>query len=267
MDAGKAAAVPAAGHRRPAGKLGEVSGIITLTTDFGGEDGYVGAMKGVILSRAPDVTLVDISHTVRRHDIAAAANALADAAPCFPPGTVHLAVVDPGVGGARTPVVLVAGGHVFVGPDNGLFALAAPRPEAAYAIARAAFRREPVSATFHGRDVFAPAAAALALGAAPDQAGPPVMLAGRLDLGPGHRVVHVDRFGNLVTDIAGAGKEARFRIAGRAIAGVSETYESVARGELLAYVGSRGTIEIAVREGSAAELLGAARGSEVEVDR
>ena len=243
-----------------------MASIVTLTTDFGAEDGYVGAMKGVILARAPAVTLVDITHAVPRHDIAAAANALADAAPCFPPGTVHLAVVDPGVGGARTPVVVVASGQLFVGPDNGLFELVAPEPEAAFAIADPAFRREPVASTFHGRDVFAPAAARLALGAAPHQAGPAVALAGRLDLARGHRVVHVDRFGNLVTDIAGLPPSARIRIAGRAIAGVSETYESVARGALVAYLGSRGTVEIAVREGSAAELLGVGRGAAVEVD-
>ncbi len=243
-----------------------MASIVTLTSDFGAEDGYVGAMKGVILSRAPAVTLVDITHAVPRHDIAAAANALADAAPCFPAGTVHLAVVDPGVGEARTPVVVVAGGQLFVGPDNGLFELAAPRPEAAYAIADPSFRREPASATFHGRDVFAPAAARLALGAAPHQAGPAVELAGRLGLARGNRVVHVDRFGNLVTDISGVPASARFRIGGRAIAGVSATYESVAVGALCAYVGSRGTIEIGVREGSAAELLGAGRGTAVEVD-
>jgi len=243
-----------------------VASIVTLTTDFGVEDGYVGAMKGVILSRAPTVTLVDITHAVPRHDIAAAANALADAAPCFPPGTIHLAVVDPGVGGARTPVVVVAAGQLFVGPDNGLFELAAPQPEAAFAIAEPAFRREPVSTTFHGRDVFAPAAARLALGAAAETAGPPVALAGRLGLARGNRVVHVDRFGNLVTDIAGVPPGARVRIAGQVIAGVGETYESVATGALCAYVGSRGTLEIAVREGSAAEMLGAGRGTAVEVE-
>ncbi len=246
--------------------------IVTLTTDFGDRDGYVGAMKGVILSRAPGVTLVDITHAVPRHDVAAAANALADAAPYFPPGTVHVAVVDPGVGGARAAVVVAAGGHLFVGPDNGVFALAAPRPDAVHAIADPGFRRESVAASFHGRDLFAPAAARLALGAPPAAAGPPVALRGRLALAAGagagaaHQVVHVDRFGNLVTDIAGVPATARFRVAGRAIAGVRETYESVAPGELVAYVGSRGTIEIAVREGSAAELLGAARGTAVEVD-
>jgi hypothetical protein len=162
--------------------------------------------------------------------------------------------------------VLAAGGHLFVGPDNGLFALAAPRPDAVHAITEPAFRRDSVAATFHGRDVFAPAAARLALGATPAAAGPPVALRGRLELATGNRVVHVDRYGNLVTDIAGVAATARVRVAGRVIAGVSETYESVAVGELVAYVGSRGTLEIAVREGSAAELLGASRGTSVEID-
>ena len=240
--------------------------IVTLTTDFGDRDGYVGAMKGVILSCAPGLTLVDITHAVPRHDIAAAANALADAAPWFPPGTVHVAVVDPGVGGARAAVIVAAHRQLFVGPDNGVFDLVAPRPDAVHAIAEADFRRPAVSATFHGRDVFAVTAAQLALGARPAAAGPATTLRGRLELAAGNRVVHVDRFGNLVTDIAGVPAGAIVRIAGRAIAGVSGTYASVAVGELVAYVGSRGTLEIAVREGSAAELLGASRGTPVEID-
>ena len=239
--------------------------IVTLTTDFGDRDGYVGAMKGVILSRAPGVVLVDITHAVPPQDIAAAANALADAAPFFPPGTVHVAVVDPGVGGERAAVVVAAGGQLFVGPDNGIFALAAPRPDAVHVIAEPDFRRASVAATFHGRDVFAPAAAQLALGAPPGAAGPAVPLRGRLELAAGDCVVHVDRFGNLVTDIARVPATATIRIAGRTIAGVSRTYENGAPGELLAYVGSRGTIEIAVRGGSAAELLGAGRGTPVEI--
>lgn len=239
---------------------------MTLTTDFGDRDGYVGAMKGVILSRAPGVTLVDITHAVPRHDVAVAASALFDAAPWFPAGTIHLAVVDPGVGGARAAVVVAAGGQLFVGPDNGIFALVAPRPDAVHAIAAPAFRHDSVAATFHGRDLFAPAAARLALGDPPAAAGPPVALRGRLELPAGHRVVHVDHFGNLVTNLAAVPAGARFRIAGRAIAGLSQAYESVAVGELVAYVGSRGTVEIAVREGSAAELCGASRGTEIEID-
>ena len=136
--------------------------LVTLTTDFGTADGYVGAMKGVLHRNAPGVTVVDLAHDVRRHDVAAAAHVLATAAPWFPAGTVHVAVVDPGVGGARRGVVVVAGEQVFVGPDNGIFALAAPRPTAVHEIAAAGFRVARVSPTFHGRDVFAVAAARLA---------------------------------------------------------------------------------------------------------
>jgi S-adenosylmethionine hydrolase len=237
--------------------------IVTLTTDFGDVDGYAGAMKGVILSGAPSAVVVDISHAIRRHDVVAAAHVLASAAPYFPPGSIHVAVVDPGVGGARKGVVVAAGEQLFVGPDNGIFSLVAPRPQAVHEIT--AFRHPQVSSTFHGRDVFAVAAAHLAAGAALDQAGPPVVLRGALPrLADGHHVVHVDVYGNLITDIPGHAARG-VRVAGRAIDRLSQTYESVAAGELLAYVGSRGTIEIAVREGSAAELLQAARGTPVEV--
>jgi S-adenosyl-L-methionine hydrolase (adenosine-forming) len=239
-------------------------GLVTLTTDFGTADGYVGAMKGVLHRVAPGVVVVDITHAIARHDIAAGAHALATAAPWYPPGTVHVAVVDPGVGGARRGVVVVAGEQIFVGPDNGLFALLAP--SAAYEIAAADFRAERVSSTFHGRDVFAVAAARLASGAAPAQAGPAVTLEGRLPGGSGPRVVHVDAFGNLVTDVAGeAARGRRVRVAGRDVGPLRRTFEDVAAGELVAYVGSGGTVEIAVREGSAAEVLGAGRGAPVEL--
>jgi len=167
----------------------------------------------------------------------------------------------------------VAGGQVFVGPDNGVFELAAPRPSAVHEIAAAGFRADRVSSTFHGRDVFAVAAARLAAGAPPERAGPAVSLTGRL---PGaseagaasaHRVVHVDVFGNLITDVDGGAVPAggRVRVAGREVGPLRGTFEDVARGELVAYVGSGGTVEIAVREGSAAELFGAGRGAPVEV--
>ncbi len=132
--------------------------IVTFTTDFGAHDGYVGALKGVVLSIAPQATLVDIAHGVPARDVAAGAVALAQAAPLFPPGTIHVAVVDPGVGGARADLVVAAGDSFFVGPDNGVLSLAARGPRQIYRIEAPAFRREPVSPTFHGRDVFAPAA-------------------------------------------------------------------------------------------------------------
>src|SRR5438128_5699715 len=129
--------------------------VVTFTTDFGSSDGYAGAMKGVVLSLAPDAALVDISHDVPAHDVQAGAFALAQAAPLFPPGTIHVAVVDPGVGGARADLVVAAGGSFFIGPDNGLLTLAAPAPRRAWRIENPSYRREPVSPTFHGRDVFA----------------------------------------------------------------------------------------------------------------
>ncbi len=142
--------------------------IVTLTTDFGTRDSYVAEMKGVILGIAPDVQLVDVTHEVAPQQVAEGALALAAAAPCFPPGTVHLAVVDPGVGTPRRGLVVVAGDQCFVGPDNGLFTAALSTPGwQAFELTAPEYRRPTVSATFHGRDIFAPAAAHLARGLEP----------------------------------------------------------------------------------------------------
>ncbi len=241
--------------------------LVTLTTDFGTQDGYVAAMKGVILARAPGTTIVDVTHEVARADVAAAAFAIAQAAHCFPAGTIHVVVVDPGVGGLRHGVVVDGGaGQTFVGPDNGVFALAAPAPRGAWQITARRFVREPISATFHGRDVFAPAAAALAAGARASSAGPRVELTGRLGGASGDapgRVIHVDRFGNLVTDLRADTAGLRGVRIGRRVVPWARTYGDVKPGGLLAYVGSAGTIEIAVRDGSAAERLAAGRGARV----
>jgi hypothetical protein len=267
--------------------------IITLTTDFGTVDGYAGAMKGVILSLAPHATIVDLSHDVPPHDVAAAAFCLANAARTFPAGTIHVVVVDPGVGGARRGVA-VRGivdpdrariEQLFVAPDNGVLSLAVRVDLEVRELRSPSWRREPVSATFHGRDVFAVAAARLANGARPSEAGPEVGLEGRLAARPIERVyvdaeqmvlgrmtgsiLHVDRFGNAITDLpanvldfhgvkevtVGALRFDRLR----------RTYEEVARGEPLAYLGSFGTLEIAVREGSASERYGLRRGDPVTV--
>ena len=186
--------------------------IVTFTTDFGTVDGYVGAMKGVVLSLAQDAVTVDITHDIPRHDIAAGAFALAQAAPLFPPGTVHVAVVDPGVGGERADIVVEAGGSYFVGPDNGLLALAARGPRVAHRIEKPEFRRQPVSPTFHGRDVFAQTAGLLARGTHPREAGPLLpaieelasLLADQDNDDPSSDagaavIVHIDAFGNLIT--------------------------------------------------------------------
>ncbi len=240
-------------------------------TDFGTADGYVGAMKGVLYSRAPGVRVVDISHDVPRHDVGAAAHALTNTVPFFPAGTIHVCVVDPGVGSDRKAVIVVHNDQLLVGPDNGVFSLVAPRATTAYEISEAAFLRDRPSMTFHGRDVFASAAAELARGGKPEDAGPQVVLRGKLAQeqlgGAAACVAHIDVFGNLITNIPrqkvpeGAG----FRIAGRNIAKASESYSNVGEGELVAYLGSRETLEFAIRGGNAAETLGASRGTVVEL--
>lgn len=252
---------------------------ITLTTDFGTGDGYVGAMKGVILSLAPDATLIDISHDVLPHNVRHGARVLAAAAPFFPKGTVHVAVVDPGVGGTRRGIALKTRHAVFVGPDNGLFTPFLRERTACVALTNPATHRHAVSATFHGRDVFAPVAAHLANGLSLAELGPPVdgpvaLSEPTLQRLPNGRVraeiVHVDRFGNLITNVGPLEWSERDRgdvyvIAGGMSVAVRRTYADVAPGELLALVGSSGYVEIAVREGSAAERLGLGVGAAVVV--
>lgn len=242
--------------------------IVTLTTDFGTRDGYVGAMKGVVLSRAPDAQIVDITHEIPRHDVAAGAYALATALPLFRRGTIHVAVVDPGVGGDRREVICAVGGQFVVAPDNGLLDLLALGPMQAYAIENDEFRRSSVSMTFHGRDVFAAAAGALATGLPPAKAGPEVTLGGHLEgdlLSPS--IVHVDVFGNLISNLRCepfAGGAGVVIIAGREVP-VGRTYGDVEIGALVAYCGSANTVEIAAREGSAAEVLGVSLGESIEL--
>ena len=243
--------------------------IITLTTDFGSSDGYVGAMKGVIVQVAgchPAPLVVDLAHDVPPGDIAHAAWVVATSTLEFPPGSIHVVVVDPGVGGTRRDVIVRARQRWYVGPDNGVFAYVADRGSEAYAIENVRFRAAHVSRTFHGRDVFARTAAAMASGEDPATAGPKVELVGRLPWGRRERavgrVVHIDRFGNLITDLPEAEAGAAVLVEGMSLPVVG-TYEDVARGELLAYIGSAGTVEIAVRDGHAAKRLGLVRGTSV----
>ena len=246
-------------------------GCCTLTTDFGTADGFVGAMKGVLARLAPGLAVVDLAHDVPRHDIAHGAWVLATAARQFPSGTIHVAVVDPGVGGDRLEVIAAIDGHYYVGPDNGLFAyVAAGTVEGAWAITSPSFRMADAAPTFHGRDVFAPAAAALARGLPPEAAGPATCLGGRLPWparSPGDDaragvIVHVDHFGNLITNLPGP---ARAVMIGDLVAPPVRTYVDVAVGGLGCYLGSAGTLEIAVRDGSAAAVLGVARGAAVVI--
>jgi S-adenosylmethionine hydrolase len=253
--------------------------IVTLTTDFGFHDGYAGAMKGVILSLAPAATVVDLTHGVPPQDVAAGAVALAQAAPLFPAGTIHVAVVDPGVGGDRADLLVEAGDQVFIGPDNGVLSLAAARPgRRIYSIEAPAFRREPVSPTFHGRDVFAPTAGRLAAGARPSEAGPLVeglfelaqpVIARRAGRAEG-TVIHIDAFGNLITSLTAVHvpPDAAVEVEGRG--GIfhpvlARTFSDVTSGALVAYLGSGGQLEIARRNGSAAAYVGAERGAVVRV--
>lgn len=254
--------------------------VVTLTTDFGLRDPYVAEMKAVILGIARTVHLVDVTHEIQPHDITEGALALEAAAPFFPPGTIHVAVVDPGVGTERRGVALLAREQVFIGPDNGLFTpfLGAPGWRA-FELRAPEYRLPVVSRTFHGRDVFAPAAAHLALGVDVARLGPPVGDPVRLAW-PEVRevagavagaVVHVDRFGNLVTSIhADAVRSLEpgvtIRVNGKSVTLVG-TYGDLPAGRAGALVGSRNRLEIAVREGSAAALLKARRGTPVLVSR
>jgi S-adenosylmethionine hydrolase len=246
--------------------------VITLLTDFGTADSYLAEVKGVLLSRAPAATLVDVSHELPLGSVRAAQYILSRVWPRFPAGTVHLVVVDPGVGTDRRALAAQAGGHRFVGPDNGLFSLL---PNDARFVSLPVLRD--ASPTFHARDVFAPAAARLAVGARLDELGTAVSDMVRAPL-PAPRVsdtavvgevVYVDRFGTLISNLP---KEvirpgALITIADAGIGPLRRTFGDVASGKLVAYVGSGGTVEIAVRDGSAAGVLRVGVGALVAADR
>lgn len=289
--------------------------IITLTTDFGEADGYVGTMKGVILGICPAARIVDLSHAVGPQDVAGGAFVLYRSAPYFPPGTIHVAVVDPGVGSTRRALLLVTADGLFVGPDNGLFTYVlrdavarargwtgrdgvpavwdpgfdlaavlaatdpAPGPQS-YLLANPAYGRPTRSATFHGRDVFAPVAAHLAAGVAPGTVGPALSLTDLILL-PGvtptvtptaiqGRVIAADHFGNLITNIAaglvaplGPPESLQVTAGAQRLRGIAPTYAAGAPGTPLALLNSADLLEIAVREGHAGRALGLGVGAPV----
>lgn len=233
--------------------------LITLLTDFGTADGYVGQMKGVLLTLAPDADIVDITHDIAPQDIDAARLALAHVWRRFPHGTVHLVVVDPGVGSSRDGLVVASDGRFLVGPDNGVLS-------PALLVAGARVINLPLSPTaaptFHGRDVFAPAAAALARGDSLDglgvEARQPVIrrtpeATRRADGGIDGEVIAIDRFGNAITNLI-APRGGTVEIASRRLP-IQRTYTEVAVGAPVAVIGSTGFVEIAVRNGSAAGVL------------
>ncbi|HLG71436.1 MAG TPA: SAM-dependent chlorinase/fluorinase [Chloroflexota bacterium] len=243
--------------------------VIALLTDFGLEDHYVGVMKAVIAGIAPEANVVDISHAVPPQAILAGQRLLQASVPYLPDGAIVLAVVDPGVGSERRPMALRSGRLTFVGPDNGLFTPWLPG-EVAVELTAPEFRLPEVSATFHGRDVFAPAAAHLAAGVPLEKLGPKLADSVRLDP-PRPRtaqdgtiqgeVVYVDHFDNLITNIGGV-RGGTARIRGHDLP-VQATYSAVNPGELLALIGSDGALEVAMRNGSAAAYLSAEAGEPV----
>jgi S-adenosylmethionine hydrolase len=249
------------------------SGIVTLITDFGEQAEYAGAMKGAILRANPRCQVVDITHQIPPQDILRAAFVLENSYPYYPEGTVHLAVVDPGVGTKRRPLALKKGGHLFVGPDNGVFAgiLSVPGEGVGYEITRRAFFREAVSMTFHGRDLFGPVAGSLAAGLPLSQVGPRVSGFTRAEWPRPERfrdrligrILWADSFGNLLTNLSrdevGPILRARdWRISGRGwrVEVLSKTYGEGEPGQPLALFGSSGYLELAVNQGRAAERLG-----------
>jgi len=255
------------------------TGLVALLTDFGTRDWYVGTLKGVLFSRVPAVRVVDITHEIPLQDTIAGAFTLAAAAPWFPPGTVFLAIVDPGVGSRRAPLAARADAHYFVGPDNGLLSLVfqQARRLTVVRLTQERYWLAPVSATFHGRDIFAPVAAYLAGGGALAALGVPMARPASLPIPAPSRtgrtlrgqVVHIDAFGNLITNVrmpqVMRSREAlrvTIRYQRRPVRVVS-SYSAGRSKELVAVVGSLGLIELAVREASAARQLGATRGDEV----
>jgi hypothetical protein len=247
--------------------------LITLLTDFGEQDHYVAAMKGAILGICPEADIIDITHQVPPFQIAAGAYTLAQAAPAFPAGTVHVGVVDPGVGSARRAIAARAGGHLYVGPDNGLLAMAldaASRP-AVFEITNEKLFRHPVSKTFHGRDVFAPVAAHLARGLALSRVGPRLtdwqnaaFLKPR-KCGPKEwtgRVLSIDHFGNLVTNFSweefGEIVQQNFciKIGSTSIRIFASTYREIPGGTPFVIRGSSNYLEISLNEGAASKLVG-----------
>jgi S-adenosylmethionine hydrolase len=255
--------------------------IITLTTDFGLADGYVGTMRGVILSIAPGTPLVDLSHEVPAQNIQAAAFVLYQAIPFFPPDTIHLVVVDPGVGSQRRALAVRTGQGMFVAPDNGVlsYVLASVDVHEAVSLNNPAYQLPEVSTTFHGRDIFSPAAAHLARGVPLSELGPRAINLVRLpipqpEIGLESHVVahvmHVDHFGNLILDVTAAalGDDASFEVAGHTLEGLSQTFADVEPGQPVVYVGStREHVEIAIRDGHAARELGIGLGDQVLIRR
>ncbi len=255
--------------------------IITLTTDFGLKDPYVAEMKAAIVGICPDAVIIDITHEVKKFDIRMGAFMLACATPYFPKGTIHVAVVDPGVGAQRRPLIVLTQQGIFVGPDNGVLVLAALKQDiiGAREITNPKLMLPDVSKTFHGRDVFAPAAAKLACGVPPNSFGPEVGEAIKPDFAKVTfdkgiimgEVLHIDGFGNIITNIDAAhlGRlhaKGAINVNLRSYNGelkIGKTYAEAKLSEVLVLLGSQGYVEIAVNQGSAARKFKAKPGDKI----
>lgn len=258
--------------------------IITLTTDYGTNDHLVGAMKGVILSINPEVMLVDITHGVIPHDILDGALTIGQAFRYYPPKTVHLVVVDPGVGTPRRPILVAADQHYLVGPDNGVFSAVYDQTEALYVwnLTSEHYFRQPVSNTFHGRDIFAPVTAWLTKSWQSSAFGEPITDFVRFSLPKPKTegqtikgvILRVDHFGNLITNLTAENAPAIFTPDGKftiragngSVTKIVPTFAGGAAGEAVGIIGSSGYLEISVNRGNAARTLGAMRGAEITVE-
>lgn len=255
--------------------------LITLTTDFGYDDPFVGIMKGVIFSINPQAQIVDLNHGIPAHDVMAAALVLRYSVRYFPRGTIHVVVVDPGVGSARRPLLVEFEGNYFIGPDNGVLSLVMEGKERPriFCLSNPCYQLEPTSSTFHGRDIFAPTAAYLSLPVAPEQFGEmtdqfarlfwPTVLKTETTLTG--EIVYIDGFGNLFTNIDAADLEKRsgecLRISVRdlSILGLAANYAAVEPGAYVALINSWDLLEIAVFQGSAQQRSRAMIGDKVQV--
>ena len=256
--------------------------LITLTTDFGLSDQFAGVIKGVIAGIAPSARVIDISHDIPVYNVSEAAFVIAEAWPYFPKGTVHVVVVDPGVGSSRRPILAQAGGHFFVGPDNGVFSMVFDAaPHKVRVISNPKMMRAKISRTFHGRDVFAPAAAHVAKGVKPARFGRLITDSVRVWTSkPAQNgrttwrgtILKVDRFGNLITNFAAKefdGIKTRpfeLRAGTKKIHRLALNYAETEAAEIFAILGSSGYVEIAANQSSAAGLLGCSAGAPVELD-
>jgi S-adenosylmethionine hydrolase len=253
--------------------------IITLATDFGTRDGYVGAVKGVIRRINRNVEIIDITHELRPFDVLGAAFALRNASAYFPEGTIHLAVVDPGVGGERQPLLIKTRDFCFVGPDNGIFSFVYETENILEIIrlSNQEYFLADVSSTFHARDVFAPVAAYVSLGVDVNEFGAPAKECVKLAI-PQPRVgkralsgevIHIDAFGNLITNIGAELLHKKFIVSvsmgRRRISRLSKSYVDIRSGQAGALIGSSGLLEIAMNQASAQQVLGARIGTQIEV--